>query len=404
MEKVKFLILGAGPAGLSFANRLKQKGEDSFLILEREETAGGLCRSREVDGSPLDTGGGHFLDVRKPEVNDFLFGFLPEDQWNRFERVSKIDLNGKVIDYPFESSIYQLPIDDQIEHLKAIAKAGCNTGIKKPEAFIDWIPWKLGEKIAQDYMLPYNRKMWSMNLNELGTYWLDKLPDVSFEDTLRSCLEKRRVFGSLPGHACFYYPKEYGYGKLWLNMAEAIKDRIEYGVKADELDLNERTVNGEYKGSIIINTVPWVSFSSITGADEEFRASVRQLKFTSVVIKYYDENADTDAHWTYFPDEKKEYHRILYRSNFCPGAKGYWTETNLKRADLDDGRICFKNKYAYPVNTLNKREAISLILDKAAERKVFGLGRWGEWEHYNSDVTVKRALDLADRILGKVKG
>ncbi len=402
MEKVKYLILGGGPAGLSFANRLKQKGEDSFLVLERESEAGGLCRSKDVDKSPLDTGGGHFLDVRNPEVNEFLFGFLPKEQWNRFDRISRIDLGEHVIDYPFESSIYELPLDEQIEHLKAIAKAGCNTGEKKPEAFVDWIPWKLGEKIAKDYMLPYNRKLWSMNLNDLGTYWLDKLPDVSFEDTLRSCLEKNRVFGSLPGHASFYYPKEYGYGKLWLNMAEAIKDNIEYDVKADELDLKERTVNGKYKGSIIINTAPWVSFSAITGADEKFLMSVRQLKFTSVVIKYLEEASDTDAHWIYYPDETKEYHRILYRLNFCPGSKGCWSETNLKRADLDDGRIHFVNKYAYPVNTINKREAIAYILDHASEKKVFGLGRWGEWEHYNSDVTVKKALELADRILGKV--
>lgn len=41
MEKVKYLILGAGAAGLSFANYLKQNGEDSFLVLEKEKEAGG---------------------------------------------------------------------------------------------------------------------------------------------------------------------------------------------------------------------------------------------------------------------------------------------------------------------------------------------------------------------------
>ena len=70
---MKYLILGAGPAGLTYANRLKQKGISDFLVLEKEEDAGGLCRSAEIDGSPLDIGGGHFLDVRRPEVNDFLF-------------------------------------------------------------------------------------------------------------------------------------------------------------------------------------------------------------------------------------------------------------------------------------------------------------------------------------------
>lgn len=30
---------------------------------------------------------------------------------------------------------------------------------------------------------------------------------------------------------------------------------------------------------------------------------------------------------------------------------------------------------------------------------IYGLGRWGEWEHYNSDVVVERAVDLANKLL-----
>ena len=75
---MKYLILGAGPAGLTVANRLKQVGVSNFLVLEKENEAGGLCRSKDIDGSAFDIGGGHFLDVRRPNVNAFLFGFMPE--------------------------------------------------------------------------------------------------------------------------------------------------------------------------------------------------------------------------------------------------------------------------------------------------------------------------------------
>ncbi len=401
MTDYKYLILGAGPAGLSFANMLKRAGEDSFLVIEKEDEAGGLCRSKDVDGSALDIGGGHFLDVRNPEVDDFLFTFLPKEEWDSFDRISTIDLNGITIDYPFESSIWQLPEDDQIRHLMAISKAGCNTGQKMPESFSEWIPWKLGDEIAHDYMLPYNKKMWCMDLDELGTYWLEKLPDVSFENTLRSCLRHSSIYESLPGHASFYYPKKYGYGKLWLEMAKALGENIIYDTPVLELDLKNRTVNGCYRAERIINTVPWTGLERIEGAGDDFEGALGKLKHTSVVIKYFDETVDTNAHWTYFPDEDKEYHRILYRANFCAGSRGYWTETNLKRADLNDGHIYFVNEYAYPVNTMEKREAIALILKEAADNEVYGLGRWGEWEHFNSDVTVKRAMLLAGKMLGK---
>ena len=72
------MILGAGPAGLTVANKLKKRTGNEFLVLEKEKYAGGLCRSETVDGYPLDIGGGHFLDVRHPKVNEFLFQFMPE--------------------------------------------------------------------------------------------------------------------------------------------------------------------------------------------------------------------------------------------------------------------------------------------------------------------------------------
>ena len=83
---MKILILGAGPAGLTFANRLKQAGETNFLVLERESEAGGLCRSMDVDGSPFDIGGGHFLDVHRLHVNEFLFDFIPLFFWHKVKQ------------------------------------------------------------------------------------------------------------------------------------------------------------------------------------------------------------------------------------------------------------------------------------------------------------------------------
>lgn len=168
--KMKYLILGAGPSGLTLANRLKQMGETSFFVLEKEKEAGGLCRSTQVDGSPFDIGGGHFLDVRRPKVNEFLFQFMPEEEWEKFDRDSRIAVNGDVISHPIEANIWQMKLENQVEYLKSIAVAGCNLKEEMPQEFVSWIYWKLGDKIAENYMIPYNQKMFGEDLNQLGTY------------------------------------------------------------------------------------------------------------------------------------------------------------------------------------------------------------------------------------------
>jgi protoporphyrinogen oxidase len=398
---MKFIILGAGPAGLTFANKLKQSGETDFIVLERESEAGGLCRSQDVDGSAFDIGGGHFLDVRRPQVNEFLFKFMPEEEWDLYNRDSRIVVGDNEVNHPIEANIWQMTIEDQVEYLKSIAIAGCNLGTDMPQEFVEWIYWKLGSKVAEDYMIPYNQKMFSKELNQLGTYWLEKLPNVSFEETLLSCLNKK-AYGTQPGHAQFYYPKKYGYGELWLRMAKAIEANIEYNKSVKKIDFNTTTVTTadgvEYKGDVIVTTIPWMEFNEIIGMPEDIKESIKELKFSSIQTEYHSENLDTEAQWIYYPNPELSYHRILVRHNFCPNSKGYWTETNSERISMEEPNDNFKymNEYAYPLNTIKKPEIMKKLLEWSKTKNVYGLGRWGEHEHYNSDLTVALAMDLAD--------
>lgn len=397
MEKYNYIILGAGAAGLSFANYLQQHNEDSFIVIEKEKEAGGLCRSVMIDGAPVDIAGGHFLDVRRPQINDFLFQFMPESEWDLYDRDSRIEIDDMVIGHPFEANIWQTPQTMQVEYLKSIATAGCNLGVSEPQKFIDWIRWKLGDLIADTYMFPYNTKMFGDNLDELGTYWLEKLPNVSFEETLLSCLNQK-AYGMEPGHTQFYYPKKYGYGELWLRMADAIGKHVQYNAIVEAIDFKNSIVGlsdgTKYMAENIIMTIPWTTLQELANMPLELKECIKKLKYTSVNITYVPTELDTKAQWVYYPDLKIDYHRILVRKNFYNNAKGYWTETNSDRYH-DEGNITFKSEYAYPLNTLEKPIIMKKILEWSKCQNVYGLGRWGEWEHYNSDVTVGRALELA---------
>jgi protoporphyrinogen oxidase len=394
----KIIIFGAGPSGLSIAHGLMASGHNvaDILVLEKEAVAGGLCRSVDVDGSPLDIGGGHFLDIRRKEVVDFLFRFLPREEWAEYERKATILINGREIDHPLEANIWQLDISDQVEYLEAIAKTGSVRGTPMPESFIDWINWKLGERIADDYMLPYNQKIWSMGLENIGTYWMYKLPDVSFRDTLRSCLE-HKPFGALPAHGRFYYPKHYGYGEVWKRMGEALGDSLVLNCPVQSVDLETKTVNGNWKADVIVNTIPWTEWLGVAKLPDQIASTIGRLMNAAIDIDYYPESQESKAHWIYEPKPDTSYHRMLLRNNFIPGAKGYWTETNVKRARPAIG-FRYRNDYAYPVNTVGKSDCVDAITSWARGKGIIGAGRWGTWEHMNSDVAVADGLRLAKEI------
>jgi len=396
MESYRYVILGAGPSGLAFAHSLRLADENSFVILEKEAEVGGLCRSREVDGKPLDIGGGHFLDLKRKDVLDLLFRFMPREEWEEHRRVSKIRIRGKEVDHPLEANLWQLPTLDQIDFLDSIARAGCTRGEPMPESFADWIRWKLGDCIANEYMLPYNRKIWSTELDRLGTYWLHKLPAVSFRDTLQSCLE-HRPYGSLPAHETFLYPKEFGYGEVWRRMGEALGDQLILNESFNRLDLSERVVNRRFRGEHIITTIPWTLWPAATRLPPAIATNITKLVHIPIDVDYHAETLPGDAHWIYDSDENKEYHRIVCRSNFCPGSRGYWTETNSTRSAAKAGWF-HRNEFAYPLNTLDKPAAVTSIIKWARERSIYPLGRWGTWEHMNSDVAVSQAITAASEL------
>ena len=93
-----------------------------------------------------------------------------------------------------------------------------------------------------------------------------------------SCLTKK-AYGEQPGHAQFFYPKKYGYGELWLRMAEEIKGQIKYDASVHAIDFDTNTVTtkeGEtYSADVIISTIPWMEFAKITGMPQELKEKNR---------------------------------------------------------------------------------------------------------------------------------
>lgn len=171
------------------------------------------------------------------------------------------------------------------------------------------------------------------------------------------------------------------------------------------IDFRTKTVttsDGEkYKADIIITTIPWMEFDEIEGMPKDIKDSIKELKFSSIQTEYFSEHLDTTCQWIYYPNPELPYHRILVRHNFCPNSRGYWTETNSERINMEEPNENFKymNQYAYPLNTIRKPEIMKQLLTWSRQQGVIGLGRWGEHQHYNSDLTVQLAMELTDKII-----
>ncbi|MBU2615156.1 MAG: FAD-dependent oxidoreductase, partial [Elusimicrobia bacterium] len=65
---MKTIIIGGGISGLAAAYHLK----NDYIIFEKENTAGGLCRSIKTGGFTFDYSG-HFLHLRNDYSKNLVF-------------------------------------------------------------------------------------------------------------------------------------------------------------------------------------------------------------------------------------------------------------------------------------------------------------------------------------------
>lgn len=397
-----YLILGGGITGVAAARLLQLSGVENFHILEAEPEPGGLCRTRQIGPHVLDIGGGHFLCTRHAEVYDFIFAHLPKSEFNYFQRVSKVAIDGHEIDYPIETNIWQLPAALCAEYLVSIAQNGEARGLPPPTNFEEWIRWKLGDLVAERYMLPYNKKIWGVAPQEMDVDWLHKIPRVDVLEIARSCLTRNADRSLMPSHAGFYYPKAGGFQRIFDALLAPVRDRLETGVRAESIAVagDELVVNGRFRARQVINTIPWHYLRESPVFDADTRSAIDRLRHNQIVVSLHEADFSTDAHWLYQPDERTAEHRSFFIPNFAPhsASNGFYRETNVRRWQSGEERFAHVADHAYPIPTLGWAAAIDRVLDRCRRHRIHGLGRWGQWQYFNSDVCIHEAMKLVGQL------
>ena len=93
----KVIVIGGGPAGLTAAFSLSQRGVKS-VVLEKDDVVGGLSRTVHYNGYHFDIGGHRFYTKVKA-VEDMWRSVLGDDLLRR-NRISRIYYDGKFFNYP----------------------------------------------------------------------------------------------------------------------------------------------------------------------------------------------------------------------------------------------------------------------------------------------------------------
>ncbi|MBR1544807.1 MAG: hypothetical protein IJ638_02590, partial [Alphaproteobacteria bacterium] len=158
-------------------------------------------------------------------------------------------------------------------------------------------------------------------------------------------------------------------------------------------------INNEYKAKYVINTTPWNDIFNALGRPQNLKNDFEKIRYNRVVISLYEKEYSHDWHWRYVPDMKRNYHREFYIHNFAKSSKpnGMYVETNLKRFNgieevLGTNLYNYTTDAAYPIPVIGHTSAIKNILAYYKKLGLFGVGRWGQHEYQNADVSMFNAL------------
>lgn len=409
----KVAVLGAGISGLSIGRQLMRKFDVEVLEMKGEH--GGIARTTDVDGIAYHTVGGHCFNSKYKDVIDFVFQeVLPIENWHKVKRLSKIKFHNFEIPYPIEFSIQKIHAHDKdLAREITIDFFRANDDGKYGD-LEEWFRKKFGNRLANGYFIPYNQKIWNKAPKDMDPSWVeDKLPIPSKEQFFEGLMNEG-LSDSMP-HSEFYYPNSNNQNTFIDALAKGLRIHYDYCVSSVKYDTLSKKwmINNEKSFDIVINTTPLNRFvGSLEGVPEVVREAANQLK-TNGISNVLWRSDNTNKTWTYLPNPNTLFHRYIHIGSFFNPVKpytitesvGYRTKEEMIQAGSTDPFLnsALGHNYeelAYVVFDSNYKNATTLIKDYLNEIGLFTLGRFGEWQYYNMDVCIKKAIDLA-RLINK---
>jgi len=429
---MKTAILGGGVSGLMVGRLLRERGE-RVEIFELEEKLGGLCRSEVVDGFVYDIAGGHIFHSRRPELIDFIVGLLG-DEAVRNERNTKVFYRDRYVKYPFENGLADLPVQDRCECLMSYVDAHYRRQYLKPQPpkdFRSWCYHRFGKGITELFMLPYNEKIWNIDLGKLGSDWISgRVPDAPVEDVVKAALGIDTE--GYKHQAVFHYPRHGGFQTFVDKLAAGAADQVRLCTPVESV--RKTPAGWEVNGLAyddVINCMPIHELlPTLEDVPQEVADAAERLIWNSVATFLIGLEGDEPRpySWLYLPHpENGPCNRITYLSNYSPhnapeGCTAVLAEVTYPGSEdfeiddayvqhvvgsldangmLDRRKVCRtawrRLKYAYAVYDIGSSKNIAAVLEYFERIGLASVGRFARFSYINVDHAIGDAMAFVEK-------
>jgi protoporphyrinogen oxidase len=438
MNERRDLILGAGLAGLTAAYTLQELGEDGWQTYEREDRVGGHARSVEIDGYVFDFGP-HILFASDPEIGSLIRDLLGTN-FTAQSREAFIyhQRHGLYTRFPFQAHLHGLPTDVVLECLSGLVKAVERQarGEFRPESYEEWMRGFFGDGIAERLMIPYARKVWTVEPSEMDFTWIGRrVPTPEVERIIAGALSNDVAQVGATAH--FWYPERGGIESLPRALGERVGN-VQLGRELELIDIASRTAmfrDGErIDFDRMIYTLPLSQLASlVTGLPPRVRDACLALRYQGILCVNLgiDRPGISDKHWVYFYEDGFPFHRLSFPANFTPhnvppGKSSISMEIAFSNArPLDRERVVDEAIAAlrtaailhpddtvelvhvqeilpaYVIYDRHHAANVEVIRSWLAEHEILIAGRFGEWQYFNMDHAMKSGRDAARAAAGQ---
>ncbi|WP_027177745.1 protoporphyrinogen/coproporphyrinogen oxidase [Maridesulfovibrio bastinii] len=438
--KAEYIILGAGPTGLGALHRLKERGEDSVILLEKNSYPGGLASSFTDEKGFIWDIGGHVV-FSHYEYYDRLLDSLLCDNFLEHQRESFVRAAATWVPYPFQNNIRHLPPEVRWDCVKALLPGMRSE--KAPANFKEWILKIFGEGIARYFMLPYNFKVWATHPEDMDFSWIgERISIVDLRSVLKNILLERDQVSWGPNNT-FKFPLKGGTGEIYRKLAARYEDNIIYNTKAVRIDTAQKIITDHLGNSFsynnLLSTLPLdlLVTKLIPDSKTSLINAAAKLKHNSVFVGGIglSESRPDSRCWMYFPERDCPFYRMTNFHNYSPNntpvpgsGRALMCEVSHSNqkpekldsmlAEIEQGLVntgligtAERNKiisrwsinvdYGYPVPCLERNEALKLLQPELEKLDIYSRGRFGGWKYEvsNMDHSVMQGVEWADRMV-----